>query len=175
MKEIDMDGLYAEALKYWNGDERMAKFITNSQKIVELRGLFVQVCDRLPSISKSMYYDDETEGPDRHSFDDFTAYNSRNLPDKFKLSEWWRGDEWKLYIIQPRKNSRIASVQALTDNDVKRREEKHDYTMIEASEQDLKVINQAIEEVRQHYKKRLKTYWKKYKDKVYAVGYWANR
>lgn len=38
-----------------------------------------------------------------------------------------------------------------------------------------KQILAAVEILKKDYKKRLKTYYKKYSDKIYTHGYWANR
>ena len=50
-----------------------------------------------------------------------------------------------------------------------------DHETREVTESELETINAGIREIQADYEKRLKTYYKRYKDKIYSMGYWANR
>ena len=43
------------------------------------------------------------------------------------------------------------------------------------TDEETKEILQAYEQIKQDYEKRLRTYYKRYHDKITTHGYWANR
>lgn len=153
----------------WNNNEGMIKHCLKSSKYVKIGDKFIDVCDSKPMIHKEIYYNDEYEAPEVN-FETFLNYNKRNMPNEYKLE----GRTWdysgKLTIIPQysgdKTNFRLCG---LTYN------EKDSDKAMEVTPEILEVINQAIREVQEDYKKRLATYWKRYNKNIHAYGYWANR
>jgi hypothetical protein len=150
--------------KCWHGKIKMVDHCLKSSKYIYINGKFIDCCDSKPTIHKTMWYDDETAGPNVNylNFEHYNMkYAPKNLSDKFEyyIQPQYSGDPTdKLYTtatLLPWEDPKDCFIP-LTDNQKKN-------------------IDAAITEVREDYQKRLKTYWKKYSNKVYAMGYWANR
>ena len=43
------------------------------------------------------------------------------------------------------------------------------------TDEEIKEYNNIVENINKDYDERLEKYFKKYRDKIYAIGYWANR
>lgn len=153
----------------WNNDKRMIEHCLKSGKYVKIGDKYIDVCDSKPTISKTIYYDDEYEAPNVN-FETFLKYNEKNMPSEYKLEGRTWGNSGKLLIIPQyhgdKTNFRLCS---LTYN------ESDSDRVMEVTPEMLEMINQAIREVQEDYKKRLATYWKRYGKNVYTYGYWANR
>ncbi len=113
-----------------------------------------------------MYYDDEFESPEIN-FDTFVRYNETNRPKLIKIERYAWGSLFKPYIQTSNYEiGRLTEVQVESHNE-------NDPMFV--TEDELEIINQAIKEVQEHFDKRLKTYWKKYSDKITTYGYWRDR
>ena len=157
----------------WNNDQRMVKHCLMRCLYVQSGDTFINCGDRKPSIDREMWYDDETDGP-QVNFENFKAYNMRsNAPTP--LSERYRdfGQIPIPYVcteLLQRQNRRQVAVLLIRhiDEPVKADERR-------ATESELAVADNALRSARDDCERRLYAYWKRYSDKVYARGYWANR
>lgn len=154
-------------------------------------GLDVVEFDR-PAISSTMYHDDETEGPS-HTFEAFRAYNMRYFSD-YGYKDWLQSREdmrkhgccLGCFPCHPYMISKDGKGRPVfrfgdwdTEGDADKFNANHDperYGVAhEMSELELKQFAEAVDELKADFEKRLRTYWKRYSDKVHASGYWAWR
>jgi len=151
----------------WNGNEKMIKYCMKSSKYIFINGKFIDCCNSKPPIKKTMWYDDETEGPDKN-YDNFEALNTRSLKEKLNTSKY------NYFIISQYTgditNGLLCSVASLS-----KWEDVIPDNYIKATDEEINAVSEALQEVEADFKKRLKTYWKKYSSNVSARGYWANR
>lgn len=165
---LNRQALEAELRDYWKKENMVAHCMKNC-KYIEIGALFVNVCDAKPSIRRDMYYDDEYAAPST-AMENWIAYNWRTAPDLLDT------DRNRFFLIKNycgKGGDRLASIAAC------RRWEEKPLTSCEPIREmtadEITAANAAIEEVRADYRKRLENYYKKYSDKIYTVGYWANR
>jgi hypothetical protein len=153
----------------WNNDERMIKYCLKSSKYVKIGDKFIDVCGSKPTITKTLWYDDTRESPGV-SYETFLWYNQRNTPTEYEIENRRYGEIRPLLII-PQYNGDKTDFRlcGLTYNDG-----DGDRAM-EVTPEILKVINQAVREVQEDYKKRLANYWKRYNKNIVAMGYWVDR
>ena len=151
-------------------DAKMVRHCLESGKYIKIDDRFVCVCELKPSITKTIWYDDETEGPEAN-YQNFLHENERNYPGHWELMHRY---EDPLYIRvrfwNDKTDGRIATLEYIPKHHNENAE-----LIRPVTPEDLEKINAAVEEVRQHYKKRLETYWKKYSNQVSSRGYWVNR
>lgn len=161
---------------YFDKNDHMNKHITQEFKqhyvIKTTDNYLIDINIDKPSIKSDIYYDDETEAPAK-SYENFELYNLRlqNTPlnDEsiknienlaiYKFNAKYNNNN-TYYLLRNRNYHYYYSdgelVRDLTE------EEKADITKIYCEEKEAFI-------------KRLKAYWKKYQDKIYCIGYWANR
>lgn len=152
-------------------DESMVKHCLKSSKYVKIGDSFVDVADAKPTIHSEMWYDDETDGP-TVNFENFRNYNIRmGMPKTYEMTGRNRQGTGTLKMIPQYDGVEGFELAALTYEN----EEDLKVKSREVSESELKEINNSIKEVREDYEKRLKTYYKRYGDKIRASGYWKNR
>lgn len=161
--------LEEELRSYWK-DERMVKHCLEHDKYVKIDNWFVDVCEAKPSISSTMYYDDEYDAPKTNKAQ-FLHYNQGNAPRKLENSMR------KYFLIKQysgQNNEKLASITSYADYE---NPNDNPYIKIikELTTEEMQEVNKAIEEVQQDYTKRLETYYKRYADKITTSGYWANR
>lgn len=132
-----------------------------------------------PGIRSCMYYDDELESPDT-DYNSFESYNLHYnncysyLESYFESREnlekygYCIGGYERIYITNC-SNSDIANLSVYDDNSYKLGFKRY-LTDDEAQE-----IKKLVELLKADYIKRLKTYYKRYGDKITTHGYWANR
>lgn len=160
--------------KYWRNrdgtpNEKMVKHCLKNTKYVEIGNSFIDVADSKPKIHNQMWYDDETKSPEVN-FENFYNYNVRmEMPDYYEMTGRSYSGDGKLKMIPQYDGVEDLELALLTYEDDSRFEAR------EISEDELEEINNGIKEVRENYEKRLKAYYKRYKDKIIATGYWSNR
>jgi hypothetical protein len=159
-----------EILAVFNNDSSMVKHCLNNSKCVKIDGGFIDVCDSKPKIDSTIYYNDEYDSPGE-SKETFINYNIRlHMPETFD-KENTRYEYYAIRQYTGQKNNILVAVHVQDKFD----EIIHKHIIRKLSETEMQQINEAIKEVQEHYKKRLNTYYKRYSDKIYASGYWANR
>ena len=160
--------LESELKRFWKKDN-MVKHCLKHSKYIELDGWFVNCCDSKPAIAKTIWYDDETDGPDNNKAT-FLRANERNIREPltddrkyYLIKNYWRQTDEKL--------ASISSYRVWEEPTPKESEN----VIRQLTLEELAIINKAIEEVNVNFRKRLETYWKRYSDKVSVRGYWVNR
>ncbi|HHT98245.1 MAG TPA: hypothetical protein GXZ90_10185 [Clostridiales bacterium] len=160
--------------KYWKNKDgtpntSMVNHCLHKIKYITLGDSFVEVADSRPSISSEIFYDDETKAPEVN-FESFYNYNTRfDMPKYYEMTGRNYNGTGTLKMIPQYDKVERFELAALTYDD----DPGVDY--IEINEDQLKEINKGVQEVIDHYDKRLKSYYKRHGDKIRAVGYWRNR
>jgi len=153
----------------WHGDAKMIEHCLKNTNYIQIGELFVNCGNKLPTISKVLWYDDLREGPDANEAAFMHMNESDNMPELRELT--YRGME--LYFMvnysSDRSDGRLVSL-------VYEDEDSRIPLTRKVTAEELEQINTATEEVRVAYVKRLKAYWKRYgKDNFRVEGYWADR
>lgn len=154
-------------------DEKMVEYCLKSSIYVQSGEEFINCGNAKPTIDKTMWYDDETEGP-KATFENFKQYNMSNAPRT--VEEQMEQHNRKPYICNNyylnagETTSPLKSVVFRNEfNDRFNGDERP------ATEAEIALIKEAIDKARENYFTRLERYWKRYSNKVHAAGYWANR
>ena len=156
-----------ELSKIWPKDTRMIEHCEKSTKYIEIDGHIVGVCDAKPVIRSEMWYDDETADPGTGKAR-FIAYNMRNVCDVIEESAR-KTYFCKAYYRQP-DDCLLWDVQTPYAGD-----HAPEYAIREVTLAEIVLVNNAINEVRADYVKRLDRYYAKYQSKIRSSGYWVNR
>ena len=158
---------YPYAKNYLNGKKEdldyFNKYYLNCQKIFRLEtGEIIFVDTEKPSIDSRLWYDDEQEAPD-NTYANFESHNiDYNLHNqRLILNCSWL---YKTHSDPRDYDYRIGTNSSYGDTAVR-----------SLTEQEIEDFNNVYLEQETAYKKRLATYWKKYQNKIYWEGYWANR
>lgn len=153
-------------------DPKMVEYCLKSSTYIDIGPYYINIGDK-PSIDSTMWYDDETEGPDSSKFEAFRAYNMRGK--RFDLDELAADGRSNVWIYTNYTTDRTEG--KLKGWLVTRigEEPRHVGDYQPASDDDIMAIKQGLAEMKAAYEKRLTTYWKRYSNKVHAAGYWANR
>lgn len=164
--------------KQWvkrNGDvdESMVKYCLKSSLYIDTGEYYLHIGDSKPSIDSTMWYDDETEGPDSSKFDAFRNYNMRGK--RFSLDELAENGRSEVWIF-------TNYTRDMTGGKIKSwlvthvgEDPRHVGECRRATADDIMAIKQGLCQIKANYEKRLANYWKRYSDKVTSAGYWANR
>lgn len=167
------DTLKNEFKKCYNrdnkSDTKMIEYCISSSKWVELEDYYLDVGDKKPTIKNQMWYDDEKEDPGT-SKARFLRYNESNKP---KLLDMQNKDNF--YLQRRYSKDHGEKIACIYYFDERRNSKLPDYVIRKLTLAELKLINNARQEVRTDFDKRLETYYKKYSDKIRSSGYWVNR
>lgn len=146
-----------EELEKMNIDEWHIK----EYAFIMLGNKLVNIGKRKPGIERNIYYDDKTPRPNIN-YDFFEYYNMKNAFGNLSDDQFFKRniylypcEGWYIYTNY--------------------REQYNEIDLITLSAESKKKILSAIEIIKKDYKKRLQTYYKKYANKIYTHGYWANR
>ena len=150
--------LAAEELEKMSIDDYYIK----EYAFIKLNNKLVNVGKRKPGIERSIYYDDETPRPNIN-YDFFEYYNMSRAFGSLSNNRFLEMD---LYLY---------STNSLYYEFTNYREWIREDNPTPLNTDEKKQILAAVEILKKDYKKRLKTYYKKYSDKIYTHGYWANR
>ncbi len=158
-KNNELVGLREELSKVWS--EKMVNFCIKSTEYIKIDNLFIAACDKKPSITKDIYYNDECEAPTNNK-ETFMTAQEHNFPQLIK-------DPTNLYLINHYDGSElIKGIAHFYPDEVRKGATPLTDEMVEE-------INKVIEKARAKYTKRLENYYKRYSDNIYIHGYWANR
>ena len=157
-----------ELLKLQWKDEKMVKHCFTSSEYLKHEGKFIDIADKKPSITKTIWYDDETEAPTLTE-EMFVKHNMRvNSPKPMKNLSY-HGDP--LIIITQYCNDRTdGNLCGLTYDSIERYE-----GAVVVSNELLNEINRIKQELAVKYEKRLRSYYKRYNKSIRVSGYWVNR
>jgi hypothetical protein len=150
-------------------DDKMIEHCAKSHCYLQINGLTVSVCEAKPSITKTIWYDDEGTDPgsDYKSFLFANRYHEPRLWENDHMGgrlafcvQYWQdktgGELVNLQYVGGDCRTPAAFVRFVTDSE-------------------LRQINEVVKTAAADYRKRLEAYYKKYADKVRSRGYWANR
>lgn len=156
---------YIGGLKTWDKTPKDREYrdnhIIGSTIVLKTKeGKYILIDNDKPSISSTLWYDDETECPE-NSYSNFEAYNMRhNLHGNFlKNSQFLTKNDYKPDIFVD-----ISDRTSIDDDYIR------DLTNDEQED-----IRHIFKEREENYKKRLLSYWKRYQKNIHWSGYWANR
>lgn len=177
--------------------EDVAHFVKSRDVIKVAEGVYLEV-DK-PSIHSVIWYDDEYPDPFKYRTEDekfnlFVAenmvfYNFVNIVDDYRENHdrhgGFKNNPEIFYKVDPdntwRKYKSMLSVYDRYDEYNGDRDRELKYNGFEGGEifevkgDDLESLYECSVELKARFEKRLKTYWKRYRDKVVTRGYWANR
>ena len=143
-----------------------------SANYIDVGPYYLNIGDK-PSIDSTLYYDDETEGPDASKFEAFKAYNMRNK--RFDLDELIANGRGNIWVYTNYTNDRTGGKLKGWSTTHWDEEPRHLGDYHKATDDDIAAIRQGLAAQKAAFEKRLATYWKRYSNKVHASGYWANR
>lgn len=178
MREVKDFNEFVKVRRLENETEKWKKFIYKDELVLELDDGYVNF-DKKPSISNTIYYDDEFDSPER-CYEEFELYNL-NLNFKYDMTDWLEEVE---YFNKKGCCSGIVNLTPLIrsyDKGYKHFEffvNRYDDDMNncrKATEEEVKQYLEICDRLKEDYIKRLKTYWKKYSNKVGTCGYWRDR
>ena len=183
LKKLDSEEVEELSKKLWNTPD-MQKYIVNTYDFYKTQdGLIIELqkTNKI-AIDKTMWYDDETEGPDVNE-KNFINYNNSNMPgrnldaylqekENLKINGCASGryDYNGIYFVGINYKQDYLVNCDWFDYDNNKRDFKR-YLTIEEQEDFIKLT----EERKQQYIERLKRYFKRYGQHVRARGYWVNR
>lgn len=161
--KLNTQELENELRSYWKKDD-MVKHCMKNHKYIKIGEWFVNVCDAKPTITTTIWYDDETEGPENNK-ETFMRANNRHtkeLPTDrkyFIAKNWYRQTDQKLAAVTSCKTWEEPSTEVIR----------------ELTPEEMILVHQAVAEVNADFQKRLETYYKRYSNKISVSGYWVNR
>lgn len=156
----------------WNNDRKMVDYCMKSHKYLQIGEWFVSIGDKKPSIKSTMYYSDVTDGPDLNR-QNFIDYNS-----KFSMPNLLDAKNFAYYLgiqYSNQTTEKLASIWTMTIYTVRYWEEKPEATIREFTPEEIEIINDGIQELRDDYLNRLNKYFDRYGNKISRCGYWADR
>lgn len=142
------------------------------------------------SIENEIWYDDETPDPfgenDERKRECFYEYNIKYRFKDFGFTEWMeerdrlaahgycsgRFLERPVIVVWP---DGPCSVRMLAYRDDMEWERARGAEFVEMDDEQLASFIDIMTKLRERYIKRLDTYWKRYQNKIWSRGYWANR
>lgn len=140
------------------------------------------------SIESTMYYNDEYEAPST-ALESFINYNMNHNFNDNGIASWIEmerdlretgcclGSHSKMWLAQYYNDDRkILSLQTTVshfDGNLYAHESREFVRYL--TDEETKEMLKAYEQIKQDYDKRLRTYYKRYHDKITTYGYWANR
>ena len=152
----------------WGGDQKMINHCIKSSKYVEVDGSFVEIGNSKPFIKKELWYDDETEVPEVN-YETFYNHNASDMPKYYEKKANYMLEGRGTLKMVPQYGGKDLDLTTLTYDP------KPDGPYREVTNEELKKINEGVDEVRKDFEKRIKTYYKRNKDEITVRGYWANR
>ena len=183
LKKLNAEEVKEVAIKLWNS-EKMQQYIVETYDFYKTSDGLILELEKVNkiSITKTLYYDDETEDPGK-SENVFLSYNRYNVPgrnleayleEKENLQKngcaSGRYDYKGIYFTKHYYNNDEIVACGWAD-------EKDDRFFIRyLTEEETSDFIQLEKERKEQYMERLKKYYKRYGQKyVHTRGYWANR
>lgn len=155
----------------WHGSQKMIDHCLKSSNYIQIGEMFVNCGDKKPSITKTLWYDDTTEGPDATESAFMHENERNNVPGPWELQ--YRNYQDLYYLVNYHGDKSGGRLVCLTYEEYN---PCRTALLRKVTAEELELINEAVESVRKDYTKRLKAYWKRYgKDNFRVEGYWADR
>lgn len=116
-------------------------------------------------IDSDLYFDDEYEIPNK-SEELFINYNMQ------KISRYCLDLTTDVFVYKAYRNNDDCLIPSQTGYG----DRIYDGTFVRfLTNEEKKIIQEIYEDIKSKYLKRLKNYYKRYSNKIYCIGYWANR
>lgn len=163
-----------EALEFWQKhDAKWANDKADTYNYYETEnGDVIELGRRLPPIESTMYYNGEFGEP-KVTFRNFENYNLKSQLQEFAPFEPEYYDFRHKYVAALKfLCDHVYSACCLSPEGWRYPFKDGDILL---TQEEIALLNAEIEKNKEDYKKRLKTYWNKYQEKVTTHGYWANR
>jgi len=151
----------------WNGSDDMVEHCLRNCAYIQYDNKFIDVGALKPSITKTLWFDDEKPIP-KLTKELFIDRNLKyNAPRKFDLEN----DHHERLILVPKYYDDKTEFALCSLTYGERTYQSYEYVDSDMLFQ----INKKIIELQAKYIKRLENYWKRYKKHVSCRGYWVNR
>lgn len=149
-------------------------YLIQNYHYTKIQGLYVEVYKKKPPIDRVIFYDDKYERP-KVDFELFKAYNFRLNAQGLTDKDIKGLGANSTIVIAYEENGKFYLKTFSHEYYLKEYctfQGSNSYTLTQ--EEKKQVVNE-LKALQADYIKRLETYWKKYSDKVYTYGYWADR
>lgn len=149
-------------------------YLIQNYHYTKIQGLYVEVYKKKPPIDRVIFYDDKYERP-KVDFELFKAYNFRLNAQGLTDEEIEKLGANSTIVIAYEENGKFYLNAFSCEHYLKEfytLQGANIYTLTQAEK--AQVVRE-LKALQADYTKRLETYWKKYSNKVYAYGYWADR
>lgn len=183
LKKLNPEEVEELARIIWSAED-MQKYLINTYDFYKTNDGLILEFEKVNkiSITKDLYYDDETEDPGT-SENVFLSYNRHNVPgrnleayleEKEKLEKngcaSGRYDYNGIYLISNNyKHDFLVNCNWYDDEQSKRNIKRY------LTEEETADYIELMKERKEQYIERLKKYYKRYGKHVHTYGYWANR
>lgn len=157
LKEAGLDDYYIEEYHY-----------------TKIHGFYMQIYKKKPSIDRVIYYDDEYERP-KVDFELFKAYNFRMNAQGLTDEEIEKLGANSTIVIAYEYCGKFYLNAFSCEHYLKEFYTLQGLSSYTLTQEEKKQVVNVLKALQADYIKRLETYWKKYSDKVYTYGYWADR
>lgn len=132
-----------------------------------------------PSITKTLYFDDEYEIPELTE-NLFLNYNEMNYISEYRKIEKYNKQTQPYFVKHYCTSDIQVSVISFGDYysdylDNLNYNNKKNYFKRYLTDEEIQEYNEICDEFINNYIERLKKYFKKYNKNIYCMGYWANR
>ena len=183
-----------ELAKRWGGGEKWVKHYERDEYVeVEHDGRKYYICIVKPSIRSEFWYDDEYESPlngdPEHDKAFFIADNMRWKFKDFGIAEWMEEErqleergfcsgrhlDEPFLAVWPNEDGDRCYPYFFGHRDDIELNERCGMVRVPMTAKDREQLAAIFDAERERFRKRLEMYWKRYSDKVWACGYWANR
>lgn len=176
LTELTQEEKTALAQKEWQ-NKNMQDYLIKTYDFYKTQDEYIIEIEKANklSITKELYYDDEYDAP-QINFNNFLWENRQAFNKLNYIKEHTKASNDYLYLIK--QNSNIADIMDFTSWEIK--DDKFNYfskkiAIRPLTEEEKEDYINILENRNNQFKIRLEKYFNKYKDKITAHGYWANR
>ena len=169
-KKIILNSLYYNdyILDLETRDNKYFNQIMNRERLFRTNdGFIIRISEEKPTIDSDLWFDDEQPIPELTE-ELFINYNMSNL---HNISE---KDGLKTYIYNPYTGNNPYNVVKASQSSYAIRYDGDTFKRHLNDEEEAFIID-LDNEIKDKYIKRLKNYFKRYRNKIYCRGYWVNR
>lgn len=154
--------------------EKMVNYCLKASRFEDMGDYYLEVADK-PKIDSTIYYSDEFPSPGT-SFNVFRSYNISLNGFNGWDKRLHNGASIYVYDKYFEGNSELKTFSVIPDWDESSIERIiNRFNGRKATEEETKLIQKYMNQEVEKYEKRLKTYYKRYGNKVSTHGYWADK
>lgn len=172
--------------------EQWMKFYLTDSDYIDIYGHLLSI--NRPRIDHVIYFDDTLPDPLRDGVDKRAVFMDENLEMNFTdfgIEEWkaqmkdlhesgsccggYLTEPFYLYNIDERKDDACVGIRFTYDNYERRVGLPKGCARAPLTQQDIDELEAIVNQLKEKYVARLDRYYKRFSDKIYASGYWADR